>query len=80
MDSALDWASRYLYTAAQSATLVAQSLGPEPVLSQADGIGVIWDRSLYRNQVCEYALFVVICSSVGETTLMDFTNASGIPV
>ena len=53
MVSALDWLSRYLYTAAQSATLVAQSLGPDAVLSHAAGIGVIWDRSLYRNQVCE---------------------------
>ena len=80
MVSALDWVSRYLYTAAQSATLVAQLLGPEAVLSHAAGIGVIWDRSLYRNQVCEYALFVVICSSVGLTTLMDFTNEFGNPV
>ena len=58
-----------MYTAAQSLTLVAQFAGPDAVLSHAGGIGVIWDRSLYRNQLCEYALFVVIWISVGETAL-----------
>jgi len=46
MVSALDWESRYLYTAAQSLTLVAQCAGPDAVLSHAGGIGVICDRSL----------------------------------
>src|SRR6266567_1597954 len=78
--SCLDWASRYLYTAVQSVILVAQALGPDAVRSHAAGIGVIWLRLLYRNQACEYALFVVICSSVGLTTLMLFTKASGKPL
>ncbi len=60
--------------------MVAQLLGPDAVLSHAGGIGVSCDRSLYRNQLCEYALFVVICSSVGLTTLMLFTYAFGNPV
>jgi len=51
--SCLDWASRYLYTAVQSVILVAQALGPETVRSHAAGIGVIWLRLLYRNQVCD---------------------------
>jgi len=49
-------------------------------LSQAGGIGVICDRLLYRNQLCEYALFVVIWISVGETTLMLLTKLLGNPV
>ena len=65
----LDCASRYLYTAAQSLTVVAQWLGPDAVRSQAGGIGVIWLRLLYRNQVCEYALLAVIWISVGLTAL-----------
>ena len=44
-----DWASRYLYTAAQSLTVVEQWLGPDAVASQASGIGVTWASSLYRN-------------------------------
>jgi hypothetical protein len=76
----LDWVSRYLYTAVQSVHVVAQWLGPEAVLSHAGGIGVICDRLLYRNQLCEYALFVVICNSVGETTLMLLTKSFGNPV
>src|SRR5215831_2545048 len=67
--SPLAWESRYLYTAAQSLALVAQCDGPEAVLSQAGGIGIICDRSLYKNQLCEYGLFVVIWISVGETSL-----------
>ena len=44
-----DWASRYLYTAAQSLTVVEQWLGPDAVASHASGIGVTWLSSLYRN-------------------------------
>ena len=53
MVSALAWLSRYLYTAAQSLTLVAQLLGPDAVLSHAGGIGVIWRQLVVQEPVCE---------------------------
>ena len=50
--------------------MVAQLLGPLAVLSHAAGIGTIWLRSLYRSQLGEYDLLIVIWISVGLTTLM----------
>ena len=60
-------------------TLVAQWRGPAAVRSQAAGIGVIWLRSLYRNQVGLYVLSMVMVSWVGLATVMSFTLA-GNPV
>ena len=53
-------------------------LGLDAVRSHAAGIGVIWLSSLYTNQVGENALFIVMVSSVGLTTLM-FETLAGKP-
>ena len=75
-----DWASRYLYTAAQSLTVVEQWLGPDAVTSHASGIGVTWLSSLYKNHCWLYALFRFSTSVVGLATFMLVTCMFGNPV
>src|ERR1700678_33888 len=75
-----DWASRYLYTAAQSLTVVEHWLGPDAVSSQASGSGVSWLKSLYRTQSWLYTLSKVMVSSVGLTTFVLLTSVFGNPV
>ena len=75
-----DWASRYLYTAAQSLTVVVQWLGPDAVRSHASGIGVTWASSLYKNQFWLYALFRFSTSVLGLVAVMLVTTVFGNPV
>ena len=63
----------------QSLTAMAQSPGPDAVWSQAWGIGVIWLRSLSRNQVGEYGLSITMVTTVGLTAVMSLTSI-GKPV